>query len=123
MENEKIEVDEFVRTKDGQIGVFVKYSSRKDNSIYKSPFNCFIKLRNRKSNLQCHRDYIVKHSKNIIDLIEVGDIVRVLVNIKTQETMIYTIDCEADLSLLREWNVKSVLTKEQFAQIEYKVGE
>lgn len=67
------------------------------------------------------RENVVNHSKNIIDLIEVGDIVRVLVNIKTQETMIYTIDCEADLSLLRKWNVKSIVTKEQFKSIEYEV--
>lgn len=58
-----IETGEYVRTVDGKIGTFVKYSSRKENSLYKSPFNCFIKIRNRKTPLQCCEDYIVKHSK------------------------------------------------------------
>lgn len=66
---------EYVRTKDGRIGTFNRYSSRPENSIYKSPFNCFVKMQGRKTPLQCCRDYILKHSKNIIDLIEAGDIV------------------------------------------------
>ena len=70
-----IEVGDFVKTTDGRIGIFVKYSSRKEDSIYKSPFNCFIKLQGRKTPLQCCEDYIVKHSKNLIELIDVGDIV------------------------------------------------
>lgn len=70
-----IEVGEYVRTTDGKIGTFVRYSSRKAESLYKSPADCFIKLGGRKSNLQCFRDYIVKHSKQLIDLIEIGDIV------------------------------------------------
>ena len=69
MENE-IKVNEYIRTTDGKIGIFVRYSSRKDDSIYKSPFNCFIRLQNRKSNMQCCREYIVKHSPNLIDIIE-----------------------------------------------------
>ena len=68
---EKIEKGEYVRTTDGKIGTFVRYSSRKANSLYKCPADCFIKLDGRKSNLQCFRDYIVKHSKQLIDLIEV----------------------------------------------------
>lgn len=66
-----IEVGEYVRTTDGKIGTFVRYSSRKANSFYKCPADCFIKLAGRKSNLQCFRDYIVKHSKQLIDLIEI----------------------------------------------------
>ena len=67
----EIEVGEFVRTTDGKIGIFDRYSSRKETSLYKSPFNCFVKLQGRKTPLQCHEDYIVKHSKDIIDLVEV----------------------------------------------------
>ena len=68
--NNEIEVGEFVRTIDGFIGIFDRYSKRPDTSIYKSPFNCFIRLQNRKTPLQCHRNYIVKHSKNKIDLVK-----------------------------------------------------
>lgn len=53
---DRIEVGEYVRTKNGEIGVFDRYSSRKENSLYKSLFNCFIKIRNRKTPLQCCED-------------------------------------------------------------------
>lgn len=33
---EKIETGEYIKTKDGKIGIFVKYSSRKAESLYKS---------------------------------------------------------------------------------------
>lgn len=46
---EEIEVGEHVRTKDGKIGIFDRYSSRKENSLYKSPFNCFIKIKKQKN--------------------------------------------------------------------------
>lgn len=72
---DRIEVGEYVRTKNGEIGVFDRYSSRKENSLYKSLFNCFIKIRNRKTPLQCCEDYIAKHSKQLMDLIEIGDYV------------------------------------------------
>lgn len=63
---------------------------------------------------------IVKHSKNIIDLIEVGDYVNgqkvvgvsnVTGWIDTKENVIY------------KDNVKSIVTHEQFEQIKYKVKE
>ena len=76
----EIEVNEYVRTKDGIIGIFDRYSSRKENSLYKSPFNCFIKIKNRKTPLQCCEEYIVKHSKQLIDLIEVTDIIKYRMN-------------------------------------------
>lgn len=34
----EMEVNEYVRTKNGEIGIFDRYSSRKENSLYKSPF-------------------------------------------------------------------------------------
>lgn len=63
-------VGEYVRTKDGYIGIFDRYSKRPNTSIYKCPFNCFIKLRKRKTPLQCGREYIVNHNFNIKELIE-----------------------------------------------------
>lgn len=121
MENKEIEVGDFVRTKNNGIKridtIFKnktvnKYGYETGESDWDGKYYGIIKTTD-----------IVKHSKKIIDLIEVGDIVKVLVNIKTQETMIYTIDCESDLHLLREWNVKSIVTKEEFESREYKVGE
>lgn len=126
-----IEVNEYVRTKDGKIGVFDRYSSRKENSLYKSPFNCFIKIKNRKTPLQCCEDYIVKHSKQLIDLVEVGDYVngREVKHIAmfegfpdypklifVDETHLIPDDtCEND-------EIQTILTKEQFETNCYKVG-
>lgn len=126
-----IEVNEYVRTKDGIIGIFDRYSSRKEKSLYKSPFNCFIKIKNRKTPLQCCEDYIVKHSKQLIDLIEVGDYVngREVKHIAmfegfpdypklifVDETHLIPDDtCEND-------EIKTILTKEQYKANCYKVG-
>ena len=126
-----IEVNEYVRTKDGIIGIFDRYSSRKENSLYKSPFNCFIKIKNRKTPLQCCEDYIVKHSKQLIDLIEVGDYVngREVKHIAmfegfpdypklifVDETHLIPDDtCEND-------EIQTIITKEQYMANCYKVG-
>lgn len=133
-----IEVNEYVRTKDGKIGIFDRYSSRKENSLYKSPFNCFIKIKNGKTPLQCCEDYIVKHSKQLIDLIEIGDIVNKELVIDIIET---TNDKEEIIGrkLITQYrsaqftgldikhyiyanDIKTILTKEQFEANCYKVG-
>lgn len=125
----EIEVGEYVRTKDGKIGKFVKYSSRSDSSYYKSPFDCFIKLQNRKTCLQCAKDYIVKHSKNIIDLLEVGDYVnkRLVLQVDYKNKNVCLLipfsDTKANTNIM--WygyeDIKSIVTHEQFSSMEYKV--
>ena len=124
---DKIEVGEYVRTIDGKFGIFDRYSTRKDDSLYKSPFNCFIKLQNRKTCLQCCRDYIVNHSKN---LIEVGDYVNghLVVAVYLEGANKYikldnSYSIENDFSGVRIYaeDIKSIVTKEQFESVEYKV--
>ena len=125
---EKISVNEYVRTKDGKIGIFDRYSSRKENSLYKSPFNCFIKIRNRKTPLQCCEDYIAKHSKQLIDLVEVGDFVN---GYKVTDKYLFagekpvleTEGNDTNCKCLCEEDIKTILTKEMYAQNCYKVGE
>ena len=118
--NNEIEVGEFVRTIDGFIGIFDRYSKRPDTSIYKSPFNCFIRLQNRKTPLQCHRNYIVKHSKNKIDLIEVGDYVngKEVYSIGTSIGN-FPIISYKDGTFDIDTNIKSIVTKESFKEREY----
>ena len=111
-----IEVGEYVRTKDGKIGIFDRYSSRKENSLYKSPFNCFIKIRNRKTPLQCCEDYIVKHSKQLIELIEEGDYVNGELITDKWDTRISSIR-----SNFSEEDIKTILTKESYMANCYKV--
>lgn len=126
-----IEVNEYVRTKDGKIGIFDRYSSRKENSLYKSPFNCFIKIKNRKTPLQCCEDYIVKHSKELIDLVEVGDIVNGCIVVgfgyecvngnKEKSILVEGKYTKVNYALLN-WDIETILTHEQFEQNSYKVG-
>lgn len=105
-----------------------------NTSIYKSPFNCFIKLQGRKTPLQCHRDYIVKHSKNIIDLIEVGDYVNgkkieailepsIKVENVAEKILCFETDfpIEQGLRCYHDCDIKSIVTKEQFASMEYRL--
>lgn len=115
-----IEVNEYVRTKNGEIGIFDRYSSRKENSLYKSPFNCFIKIKNRKTPLQCCEDYIVKHSKQLIDLIEVGDVLEIRTGLYS--SFKYFVENEDNLLLLEDWYIETILTKEIYMANCYKVG-
>jgi len=117
-----------VRTTDGKIGTFVRYSSRKAESLYKSPADCFIKLGGRKSNLQCFRDYIVKHSKQLIDLIEIGDIVNGYKVSDKNGTLLCTnikgIDRSGYYIPISQYGdgIKTILTKESYMANCYKVG-
>lgn len=127
-----IETGEYVRTVDGKIGIFDRYSLRKENSLYKSPFNCFIKIRNRKAPLQCCEDYIVKHSKQQIDLIEVKDVIKYRINniSTTLETKGYVegivdISDEEMLQKIKSdknYHILEILTKESYMANCYKVG-
>lgn len=110
----KIEVGEFVRTFNG---IIKKVKEIELDKEYKENYYYYDEF------FGVWKKNIVKHSKHIIDLIEVGDIVKVLVNKKTAEILTYTIDCEADLCLLREENLKEILTHEQFEQNCYRLEE
>lgn len=73
-------------------------------------------------------DKVVKHSKQLIDLIEVGDIVKDKYNkyevTFVKDDKIYCNDYNLDDSLiiLREQDIKEILAREQFEANCYKVG-
>lgn len=119
----EIKVGEYVRTEDGYIGIFDRYSKRPNTSIYKCPFDCFIKLRKRKTPLQCGREYIVNHSFNIIDLIEAGDIV--FIEDFFGYNFIHVFD-ESMLEALKKdvkdgIKIKTILTHEQYERNCYRL--
>ena len=101
-------IGDYVRTKKGTIYQFNSTSSKA---------------------LSGAKKYMVKSSPNIIDLIEVGDYVNGKKVIKIWEEpfgefagQIFTIlEGEVTAPTIRE--IKSIVTKEQFSQMEYKVGE
>lgn len=116
----KIEVNEYVRTKGGEIGIFKGYNNNK-NSQWKYK----VKLPKMKLWKYYEEENIVKHSKQLIDLIEVGDIVEIRTGLHS--SFKYFVENEDNLLLLEEkvkqfWNIKTILTKEQFEANCYKAG-
>lgn len=105
MDIEVIEPNEYIRTEKGHI------------SKNLTPIPWIVK------DTTIDGDLVVKHSKNIIDLIEVEDIVEVLVNKRTNEILRYTLDTESDLYLLRKDTIKTILTHEQYERNCYRLEE
>ncbi len=120
-----IEVNEYVRTKDGIIDkAIIEYNGKCNNS------NCSEKHISCKYNYYNEKD-IVKHSKQLIDLIEVGDYVNGyrVINVINEGLFpsgkCVDIDSSKDSSECTLWeeDIKTILTKEQYMANCYKVGE
>ena len=82
------------------------------------------------SDLLVDKNNIIKLSPNIIDLIEVGDYVngnKVLFITKNENTRLEVVCSDGEKLLgwksYKEKEFKSIVTKEQFESMEYKVGE
>lgn len=108
--NNDIEVNEYVRTKKGAVGKLIEID-KKATAYYLDCLKC-VSLKN-----------IVKHSKQLIDLIEAGDYVNghlvEEVRISCFDSLIFVHEYEIEL---REKDIKTILTKEQFEANCYKVG-
>ena len=127
----KLEVGMYVRTNDGKITKFIEYDQKDKNELitdYYQYSTIWIKD-------------VVKASYNIIDLIEVGDYVNEYyvskiwkkneithyvdgTPIKRKERKI-TIQAPSygGIIHLENKDIKSVLTKEQFESMSYRIGE
>ena len=116
-----IKVGDYIRDKSGKIGIFNGYNIRKE-----SQWKYKIRYGNRKNDLYCTEEFIVKHSPNIIDLIERDDYVnghRVIKNLKDSKQYYNSrhdyITC-VDYTF-EEDEIKNVVTKEQFKNVMYEV--
>ena len=109
-----IEVGEYVRTKNGVIDKVQNYSYSEniwhcENGMCIDECNC----------IGTHLEDIVKHSKNIIDLIEVEDYVNgykiIAINYKENYITIQNINefDENGIKVLQEDEIKTILTREQ----------
>lgn len=105
-----IEVNEYIRTKKGSIDKVI------NPNYYMSIY------------VECKKgmyllDNVVKHSKQLIDLIEVGDYVNghlvEEVRISCFDSLIFVHEYEIEL---REKDIKTILTKESYMANCYKVG-
>ena len=118
-----IEVNEYVRTKDGIIDkAIIEYNGKCNNS------NCSEKHISCKYNYYNEKD-VVKHSKQLIDLIEVGDYVNgYKVRGKTEKKIVVDYCCYSKELGEKNWltfyndMIQEILTKESYMANCYKVG-
>ena len=120
-----IEVGEYVRTKKGIIGKLVV-----ETLTYPEPSEWVLATNGNHQEVivEC-TDYPIKHSKNIIDLIEVGDYVNGYKVSDKEGTLLITnvkgIDRSGYHIPISQYGdgIKSTVTKEQFKQREYRLEE
>lgn len=134
MENE-IKVGEYVRTKDGQI-----YKIEDGTEFYEDSVNAGLGIIPEVEGIWVDKEHftyvdkrdIVKHSSNIIDLIQCGDYVNGEKVEKIAEPslandynrLIYCNECEGLYKLiLFNKDIKEIVTKEMMESISYKVKE
>jgi len=119
MNDKEIKIGEYIRFKDGKIRKII--SQDVDNHLIVDIYiygGNWLTLNEQKN--------ILKHSSNIIDLIEVGDYVngsRVVEIISEEKAVVVESQERIYLYTINEEDIKSIATKEQFANIEYKVEE
>lgn len=121
---DKIEVNEYVRTNKGNIGkvVEIRLGLNKDTELYQNVYNVYI----LDNGLWTILDYIVKHSKNLIELIEPGELIKTEYGTgwfhhKIDEKSFLFDDGEEYIEVQNE-DLMSILTREQYEANCYKVG-
>lgn len=130
---EKVDISEYVRTEKGLIAKYLGFEKEDsdmeynkhlfDNKIYwyYEYYNEYV----YKEDWEQFKENIVNHSKQLIDLVEVGDIVEIRTGLHS--SFKYFVENEDNLLLLEEqvkqfWNIETILTKEQFEANCYKAG-
>lgn len=122
---EEIEVGEYVRTKSGDIGKVISEFGSSIRIVFK---NEEWGIRKDKEDRE-----ILSHSKNIIDLIEEGDVVKYkLKGLSVSGIRIVKKHIDARTSkenllvqgfMLEQLEIKSIVTKEQFTSIEFRLED
>lgn len=118
---EEIKVGDFIRSNDGYIAKII--------GIKKSKRDCDTYYCTDRIMANGFYEHIKKHSSNIIDLIEEGDYVngsKVLeVCLDSPSGSWIDVDCNKQTEECTFWNpdIKNVVTKEQFEQMKYVLGD
>ena len=118
----EIKIGEYVRTKKGLIANVIGYDD--DNNFMLDIGQIITKIEAKN----------IKNGSNPIDLIKVGDYVNgyEVLEFDDEEVNLYLgipiyddalMDCISEVRPLDTIEIKSIVTKEQFKNIEYKVGE
>ena len=112
-----MKVGEYIRTEDGIIDkVIIEYNGK----CASQTCNC--------KHVSCEKNYydedkIIKSSPNIIDLIEVGDYVNGVMVTEIKDGKPFKEDYNDPYYSYYFDDIYSIVTKEQFSQMEYRIEE
>ncbi len=129
--NNDIEVNEYVRTTNGKIAKYIGYNKELELHMFdkgiKWHYEYYTDIFEEDEFNEFINEDIVKHSKQLIDLIEVGDYVNGYKVIKLKDgfvegTMEIVLSNNAIIYRHHSEDIKTILTHEQFEQNSYKVG-
>ena len=136
----EIEVGDYVRTKDGLIAKLINIDE--DEYCFDNKIKWYYEYYSKEVYAEDWKDFVkyevVKHSPNIIDLIEVGDIIRVeglkhakeVIEDKFYRYDVFGNDVRAIIDdsgygnyskQIKDYKILSVVTHEQYKEMEYKV--
>lgn len=125
---DKVEIGEYVRTKDGHIAKHIEKIAKDEDVSDGMLFDNFIYEKYKHIRYSILKEIIAKHSKQIIDLIEIGDLVEFITNDEIFFDVKIEISSEEHFSKLKERienntiKIKAILTKEQYENNCYKTG-
>lgn len=120
---DKIEVGEYVRIKNGYIRKVIKEFDKNNNCYIVDEPYYNEKISEITKGVVLEED-IVKISKDIRDLIKIGDILEISLSKIHDSTKLLQIKDEEQLEIIKEMNIeyiKSIICKEQFESIKYEV--
>lgn len=122
-----IEVNEYVRTKDGHIAKYIEKLAKDEDASDGMLFDGYIYEKCKHIRYSFLKEIIVKHSKQLIDLIEVGDYVNGMevLDIHKPRDLWEPIEIRVDsryTNFILAEDIKTILTKESYMANCYRVG-
>lgn len=133
MSAKELNIGDYVRTENGLIAKCIGYKKNNENEYseylfdgkiywYYEYYNEYVYEKDFK---EWFDNYVIKSSPNIIDLIEVGDLVKIenegWVQVSIKFDVLKFFDNSGTEYLYEE--IKGIITKEQIASMEYKIGD
>lgn len=119
---EKLEVGEYIRTKDGIIAkitdILNKYCIDCDNDVFDIRNSAMMEIP-----WEYIKEYVIKHSKIISEVVEVGDYVNGKLIHKIDKGPNYCYLYYGNCKTFVSNQIKTILTKEQYMQNCYKLEE
>lgn len=120
----KLKLGEYIRTKNGLIDkvleIKTEYTRMNGNN------DIVLRLSDKKNYWFSIKNIVKPSSKNIIDLVQVGDVIEILSNEINNFTILVEILGDEQIEALKLVNIKyikSIVTKEQIESVKYKVEE